>query len=255
MGLPAHRYRPALDLDAPVVISLQELNCLPAPQFVAALSGVFERSPWVAERVAALRPFRSRLELHEAMCAAVERASIDEQLMLIRAHPELAGRAALRGELTAESTREQQSAGLATCTPEEFARLQRLNAAYTQKFGFPCVIAVKDLDRPSVIAALESRLENRLEHERAVALREIGRIAGFRLAELVDEPLGSRIIAAGTPVPGMSAVESAVAEIVDGGFAAECDFLASLVKVPTDNPPGDCAAIQSTAETSAYRSG
>ena len=228
MGLPAHRYRPALDLDAPVVISLQELNCLPAPQFVAALSGVFERSPWVAERVAALRPFRSRLELHEAMCAAVERASIDEQLMLIRAHTELAGRAALRAELTPESTRGQRGAGLATCTPEEF--------------GFPFVIAVKDHDRLSVIAALESRLENRLEHERALALREIGRIGGFRLAELVDEPLGSRMIAADTPAPGMSAVETAVAEIVDGGFAAECDFLASLVKIPTDNPPGDCAA-------------
>ena len=129
------------------------------------------------------------------MCAAVERATIDERLVLIRAHPELAGRAAIRGELTPESTREQQGAGLAACTPEEFARLQRLNAAYTQKFGFPFVIAVKGLNRLAVIAALEHRLENALEHERAVALREIGRIAGFRLAELVDEPLGSRIMA------------------------------------------------------------
>jgi N-carbamoyl-L-amino-acid hydrolase len=177
------------------VISLQELNALPPHQFVAALSGIFERSPWVPERVAQARPFSSALTLHAAMCAAVDRASIDEQLALIRAHPELAGRAAIRGELTPESTREQQGAGLAACTPEEFARLQQLNGLYTQKFGFPFVLAVKGHNRASVIAALEQRVANTVEHERAVALREIARIAGFRLAEVVDEPLGSRIIA------------------------------------------------------------
>jgi beta-ureidopropionase / N-carbamoyl-L-amino-acid hydrolase len=176
------------------VISLQELNSLPSPQFVAALSSIFERSAWVPERVAHARPFTSALSLHAAMCAAVDRASIDEQLALIRAHPELAGRAAIRGELTEESTREQQGAGLAACTPEEFARLQQLNSLYAQKFGFPFILAVKGHNRTSVIAALEQRVENTVEHERAVALREIDRIAGFRLAELVDEPLGSRII-------------------------------------------------------------
>jgi allantoate deiminase/N-carbamoyl-L-amino-acid hydrolase len=177
------------------VIPLQELNSLPTPQFVAALSGIFERSPWVPERVAHARPFNSALELHAAMSAAVDRASIEEQLALIRAHPELAGRAAIRGELTPESTREQQGAGLAACTPEEFAQLQRLNGLYTQKFGFPFVLAVKGHNRTSVIAALEQRVENTVEHERAVALGEIARIAGFRLAELVDEPPGCRIIA------------------------------------------------------------
>jgi N-carbamoyl-L-amino-acid hydrolase len=177
------------------MISLQELNSLPPPQFVAALSGLFERSPWVPERVAHSRPFSSGLSLHAAMSSAVDRASISEQLALIRAHPELAGRAAIRGELTPESTREQQGAGLAACTPEEFARLQQLNGLYTQKFGFPFVLAVKGHNRASVIAALEQRTENTVEHERAVALREIARIAGFRLADLVDEPLGSRIMA------------------------------------------------------------
>jgi len=177
------------------VISLQQLNSFPAPQFVAALSGVFERTPWIAERVAAARPFRSHLHLHQAMCAAVEQASIDEQLALIRAHPELSGRTRMCGELTPESAREQQCAGLAACTPEEFTRLQQLNAAYTQRFGFPFVLAIKGHDRASVIAALERRVGNTVEHERAVALREIGRIAAFRLAELVDEPLGPRIIA------------------------------------------------------------
>ena len=177
------------------MISLQQLNSFPAPQFVAALSGVFERTPWIAERVAAARPFRSHLHLHQAMCAAVEQASIDEQLALIRAHPELSGRTRMCGELTPESAREQQCAGLAACTPEEFTRLQQLNAAYTQRFGFPFVLAIKGHDRASVIAALERRVGNTVEHERAVALREIGRIAAFRLAELVDEPLGPRIIA------------------------------------------------------------
>ncbi|HEY0766994.1 MAG TPA: 2-oxo-4-hydroxy-4-carboxy-5-ureidoimidazoline decarboxylase [Steroidobacteraceae bacterium] len=177
------------------MISLQELNSCAGPQFVAALSGVFERSAWVAERVVAGRPFRSQLHLHEALCAAIGRASPDEQLALIRAHPELVGRAAIHADLTCESAREQQSAGLAACSPQEFGRLQQLNAAYLRKFGFPFVLAVKGHDRTSVLAALEQRLPNTIEHERAVALREIGRIAGFRLAELVDEPLGTRIIA------------------------------------------------------------
>jgi allantoate deiminase/N-carbamoyl-L-amino-acid hydrolase len=129
------------------------------------------------------------------MCAAVDGANIEEQLALIRAHPELAGRAAIRGGLTPESTREQQGAGLTACTPEEFSRLQQLNGLYTQKFGFPFILAVKGHNRASVMAAMEQRIENTVEQERAVALREIARIAGFRLADLVDEPLGSRIMA------------------------------------------------------------
>jgi N-carbamoyl-L-amino-acid hydrolase len=177
------------------VISLQELNSLPATQFVATLAGIFEHSPWVPERVAHARPFESGLALHAAMCAAVDSASIEEQLALIRAHPELAGRAAIRGDLSPESTREQQGAGLAACTPEEFARLQQLNSFYTQKFGFPFVLAVKGHNRASVLAAMEQRIENTIQHEREVALREIARIAGFRLADLVVEPLGSRIMA------------------------------------------------------------
>jgi beta-ureidopropionase / N-carbamoyl-L-amino-acid hydrolase len=176
------------------VISLHELNSMLAPEFVATLSGVFEHSPWVAEQVVAQRPFRSVLHLHEAMCTAVERASIDEQSALIRSHPELAGRAAIRGELTPESTREQLGAGLAACSPDEFARLQTFNAAYANKFGFPFVLAVKGHDRASVIASLEERIGNTVEREHAVALREIGKIAGFRLAGLVHEPLGARIV-------------------------------------------------------------
>jgi OHCU decarboxylase len=173
------------------VISLRELNALPVPQFVGTLAGVFERSPWVAERVASARPFASVLQLHEAMCAAVGSASLEEQLALIRAHPELAGRAAIRGELTPESTREQQGAGLAACSPAEFARLHELNTAYSHKFGFPFVVAVKGHTRASVLEAMQQRVGHGLEEERATALREIGRIARFRLAELLTDPLGA----------------------------------------------------------------
>ena len=177
------------------MISLQELNVLPAPQFVATLAAVFERSPWVAERVVSARPFASVLQLHQAMCAAVGAASPAEQLALIAAHPELAGRAALRGELTPQSAGEQQGAGLAACSAQEFARLHELNAAYSVKFGFPFVRAVRGHTRASVLEAMEQRAGHGPEQERATALAEIGRIARFRLAELITDPLGVRIIA------------------------------------------------------------
>jgi OHCU decarboxylase len=168
---------------------LRHLNSIPADEFVFALSGVFERSPWVPERIASLRPFDSGQELLRAMCAAVERATADEQMALIRAHPELAGRAAIRGELTLESEREQQGAGLAACSPEEFARLQELNAGYKARFGFPFILAVRGHNRTSVISALEQRSGNTIERERAVALEQIDRIAAFRLGDLLGEKL------------------------------------------------------------------
>src|SRR5262249_52424066 len=150
---------------------------------VEALGGIFEHSPWIAERAAAARPFASVLDLHGAMVAVVDAASGDERLALIRAHPELAGRAAVANELTAASTREQRGAGLDACTPAESARLRELNAAYVAKFGFPFVIAVRGHDRTSIIAALESRVGNDPDAETREALEEIARIAGFRLAD------------------------------------------------------------------------
>lgn len=177
------------------MIPLQELNSLPAAQFAEALSGVFEKSPWIAQAVAGRRPFASTLHLHETLCGVVLEAEVEQQLALIRAHPELAGRAAVHGELTAESTREQRGAGLAACTPEEFQSLQTLNAAYGRKFGFPFVIAVRGHNPASVIAALTERSVHTLDVERMTALHQIGRIAGFRLADLVTEPLGAQIMA------------------------------------------------------------
>ncbi len=177
------------------MIALGHLNTCSADEFKAALAGIFEHSPWVAERAAAQRPFASRLDLHTAMCDVVAQASEAEQLALIRAHPELAGRAAVRKELTAESTREQSGAGLDQCSAAEFARLQELNAAYNAKFAFPFILAVRGHDRASILAAFAKRVHNELTDERRVALEQIGRIAFFRLNELIEAPLGAEIMA------------------------------------------------------------
>lgn len=177
------------------MIALADLNAMPAAQFAAALGAIFERSPWVAERTAAQRPFASVLALHAAMTDAVAHAGSDERLALIRAHPELTGRAAIRSELTAESTREQRGAGLDACSPGESARLQELNKAYTARFGFPFILAVRGHDRAAIIAALAARLQNDADSEQNAALAQIGRIAWFRLAASVSDPLGARIMA------------------------------------------------------------
>jgi len=164
-------------------MTLAELNATDRAAFVAALGGIFEHSPWVAARAFAARPFASVDALHRAMVGAMHAASRDEQLALIRAHPELAGRAMVRRELTADSTSEQSSAGLTQCSPAELARLIDLNARYHEKFGFPFILAVKGWDRAGVIAELARRLECDPAAESTEALAQIARIAGLRLAE------------------------------------------------------------------------
>jgi OHCU decarboxylase len=170
------------------VIALAELNMLPPDEFVAKLAGIFEHSPWVAERVAAARPFDSRLRLLDAMRAAVDRATPAEQLALIRAHPKLGLRGRSRAELTEASAREQHRAGLEACTPDDFVRLDQLNAAYDAKFAMPFILAVRGHTPESIIAACEQRLTNDSPLERRTALREIGLIAGYRLADAVADP-------------------------------------------------------------------
>ena len=168
------------------MIPLATLNAAPREEFVARLGGIFEHSPWVAERAFERRPFASREALHAAMVAVVAEAGEERQLALIRAHPELAGRAAVRGETTEFSQQEQGGSGLLDCSPEEFARLQALNRRYVEKFGFPFILAVRGLDRAAIIAAFARRAENPREAEIAEALRQIARITGFRLAALVE---------------------------------------------------------------------
>jgi OHCU decarboxylase len=169
------------------VISLAELNRLPEVDFVRQLAGIFEHSPWVAERVAGIRPFESRRELHAAMCAAVQGASDDEQLALIRAHPRLGLRGRARADLTRASSREQQGAGLDEVRPDELARLDALNRAYEEKFAMPFILAVRGHTPESILSAAESRLANELRVERRTALQQIGLIAGYRLADMVAD--------------------------------------------------------------------
>lgn len=172
------------------MISLAELNGATRETFVGRLGGVFEHSPWVAERAYDRRPFATRDALHAAMVAAVEETGPEQQLALLRAHPELAGQAAVRGEMTEHSTQEQGGSGLLNCSPEEFARLQELNRAYGERFGFPFIIAVRDLDRAAIIEAFARRLENTREAELAEALQQVARITGLRIAGLVEDARG-----------------------------------------------------------------
>ncbi|RZL36628.1 MAG: 2-oxo-4-hydroxy-4-carboxy-5-ureidoimidazoline decarboxylase, partial [Rubrivivax sp.] len=168
------------------MMKLDDLNNASAADFVALLEGTYEHSPWIAERAAAARPFKTVAALKAALARVVREATVDEQLGLIRAHPELAGKAAVAGELTAESTNEQQKAGLTACTPEEFAKLQKLNADYNARFGFPFILAVRGprgtgSTRAEIIATFERRLRAHPDVERAECLRQIHRIAEIRL--------------------------------------------------------------------------
>jgi len=172
------------------MITLSDLNACDQAAFVDRLRGIYEHSPWIPERAAASRPFASVTALKQALQAAVSAATLDEQLGLIRAHPELAGKAAIAGELTAESTSEQARSGLNLCSPEEFATLHKLNTDYNAKFGFPFILAVKGptgqgLTREVVIATFARRLKNQRGDEIAECLRQIHRIAEIRLNELL----------------------------------------------------------------------
>lgn len=177
------------------MIALEQLNALPPGDFVAALGGIFEHSAWVAERVLPVRPFVSRLQLLDAMRAAVHAAPIAEQLSLIRAHPKLGARGGSRSALTPASAGEQKRAGLDACSDEEFSRLQKLNDEYHAKFTFPFILAVRGHDPASIIENIDARLGLDQAHERRTALREIGLIAEYRLADAVATPAGPEIAA------------------------------------------------------------
>ena len=152
--------------------------------FVERFASIYEHSPWVA-RGAWQRCNAAELADADALAAAmrdeVEQASHAAQMTLIRAHPDLGGKAAVAGSLTTESAREQAGAGLDGCTPEQFERLQQLNDAYTNKFDFPFIVAVRGLQREDILAAMAQRLDNDPATEQRRALDEIHRIARFRL--------------------------------------------------------------------------
>lgn len=177
------------------MITLETLNTLSSDAFTEILGAIFEHSPWVAQRAAAARPFTSRLQLLDAMRAEVQSAPVEEQLALIRAHPQLGARGRKRLELTEASSREQRRAGLDACTDEEFAELMRLNTEYVQKFSFPFILAVRGHDPHSILESMQSRINNDDEHERHRALTQIGLIGGYRLADVIASPPGAEAAA------------------------------------------------------------
>ena len=172
--------------------SLPEINAMPAAAFVAALGDVFEHAAWVAERAAAARPYPSVAALHGALMQAVRDAPTPTQLAFVRGHPELGGRLARAGALTEASKSEQGGLGLYRLNDEEFARFERLNAAYRERFGFPFIICVRRHTRASILAEFERRLKNDPPTELAAALAEIGRITRLRLdAKVRDQQSGA----------------------------------------------------------------
>ena len=155
--------------------------------FITAYGSIYEHSPWVAERVferGLSDDVASKQALTQAFAEEMLAASKDEQLALIKAHPDLAGKAAIAGTLTAASTSEQAGAGIQYCTDSEFAEFNKLNAAYKEKFGFPFIKAVKGSNRHAILAAFKQRIEHDKETEFRQALIEINKIASFRLADM-----------------------------------------------------------------------
>jgi len=163
-----------------------ELNACDLPRFLEVCGPLYEHSPWVAERAFSQRPYASREALHAALVAAVEAATADEQLALIRAHPDLVGRLAREGRLTAASTGEQAAAGLDELTSDEVAAFERFNRAYRDRFGFPFVICARENRKEAILAAFPVRLAHTAEEERTTALAEIARIGRLRLNDAVS---------------------------------------------------------------------
>jgi len=169
-----------------MTVTLAQLNAAGADEALALLDGIYEHSRWVATQALTQRPFGSLAQLKLALARAVDAAGPEAQLALLRAHPELAGKAMARQTLTAPSTLEQHTAGLSACSPQEFARLQQLNADYTARFGWPFILAVRGprgtgLTRTQILQTLERRLSQPADVERAECLRQVHRIAELRL--------------------------------------------------------------------------
>ena len=167
--------------------SLTEINLLTRAEFIGFIGPVFEHSPWIAGRTWPQRPFRSAEQLHRQLCETVGAAVPEEQLALIRAHPDLAGRLAQAGALTPESTQEQAGAGLDQLTAAELAWFQENNARYQAQFGFPFVICARLNKKEALINGFRLRLNHAREEEIKTALEEIFKIAELRLRDLIAD--------------------------------------------------------------------
>lgn len=195
-------------------VSLDQLNAADKTGFIAALGDIFEHAPWVAEAAHASRPFATLASLHDAMTTAVRSADADRKLALVNGHPDLAGKAARAGAMTADSTAEQSSAGLDRLSEEQFARFHRLNDAYRKKFGFPFIVCVRRHTRDSILRQFERRLTQDSATELDAALTEVFRITALRLDQRVSAPdrlkvygrLSTHVLDThgGQPAPGVS---------------------------------------------------
>jgi OHCU decarboxylase len=234
---------------------------LDADGFIARFGGVFEHSPWIAEAALAADPGLLHADvsrLHAAMASVLRAAGPERQLVVLRAHPDLAGKLALAGELTADSSAEQAGAGLDRCTAEEFARFQELNDAYQAKFGFPFIIAVRGLDRHDILRAFEKRVGNTPEQEFQTALGQVERIALLRLYQITGQPqhdLGKALMdrleefASFTAAPGMltrlfltkehkAAAERLIAWMAEAGMTGRIDAAGNVVGRYEGDRPG-----------------
>jgi 2-oxo-4-hydroxy-4-carboxy-5-ureidoimidazoline decarboxylase len=171
-----------------MTVSLEQLNKADKSAFVAALGEVYENSPWVAARALERRPFDTVARLIEVMAATAAAGSREEKLELIRSHPDLVGRAASVGDLAEASRAEQGALGLNRLSGDEYARFEKLDEAYAEKFGFPFVICVRRQSRDAILAALERRLRNDADKEFSTALAEIDLIARLRIAQAISGP-------------------------------------------------------------------
>jgi len=163
-----------------------QVNSFSREDFVCVIGPVFEDSPWVAEATWSGRPFKSLDQLHKALCKTVQNSSEDKQIDLIRAHPDLVGRAALAGALNPASTAEQASAGLNKLTEEEIVLFQKFNQSYRDKFGFPFVICARLNKKEAILKGFEDRLGHSRKNEIKTALAEIEKIAYLRLQDIIE---------------------------------------------------------------------
>lgn len=203
--------------------SLSELNACSKDEFVSALANIFEHSPWIAEWAAAARPFTGVKALLAAMTDAVDRATADQQITLIKAHPDLANKTQRAAGLTVESTAEQNSLGLDRLSDAEFEAFERVNNAYRTKFGFPYIVCVRRHTRDSVLRDFERRLPNDVATETQTSIAEICRIAALRLDQLVvsDDrlPVQGRLSThvldthSGKPAAGISVVLTELSDL------------------------------------------
>jgi OHCU decarboxylase len=176
--------RPPADTGCFNPASMREVNELGREAFIERFGPLFEHSPWVAADAWSDRPFADEDELFEALRSAMYSAPTERKLALIRAHPDLAGRAAIEGTLSRSSRTEQASAGLDRLTPDEYEAFTRLNGAYRERFGFPFVVCVREHTKESILRVAAERLEHTRDEEVRVALEEIAKIARLRLEDL-----------------------------------------------------------------------